>query len=463
MTLRNRVLLGLGFVAIVLAILGSRRVQTTEANLIRQVDDQLERTGPRLRPGELGDGAGPNPYFVAVLVDGDLQVVAEAQTTRAEPGRPELDVTIALAHLDEPAFTVNATGTNVRYRFRVRTAIQPSRERVVIAYGAPLEDVDLAVGRLIATELLGFGATMAALGMVGFWVVRLGIRPIKQMTTAASAMGAGDLSQRIPPAAAGTEAAELGVALNRMLGQIEAELAARTASEERLRRFVADASHELRTPLTTISGYAELYRMGGLSDREQLGEAMARTEAEARRMSGLVEDLLRLARLDEDRPLELTEVDLAVLVDDTARDARAVEPDRPVTVMADGPVVVRADEARMRQVLANLVGNVRVHTPPATPVALRLSTDAGAAVIQVVDSGPGMDPADAKRAFERFYRADASRVRATGGSGLGLAIVAAEVAAHRGQVGIDPTPGGGVTVTVRLPLPPTEQQQVAAG
>ena len=232
------------------------------------------------------------------------------------------------------------------------------------------------------------------------------------------------------------------------------DVTARAASEARLRQFVADASHELRTPLTTIQGYAELYRLGGLGDHDQLDEAMRRTEQEAHRMADLVDDLLNLARLDQGRPLDLGPVDLAAVLRDAARDAAAVEPHRPVDVEAPDPLVVQADEARMRQVVANLVGNVRMHTAPDVAVHLRLRRDGDWAVVEVADEGPGMDHETAARAFERFYRSDTARTRATGGAGLGLAIVAAVVAAHQGHVRITATPGGGTTVQVALPLAP---------
>jgi two-component system OmpR family sensor kinase len=274
------------------------------------------------------------------------------------------------------------------------------------------------------------------------------------MTGTATAIAAGDLSARVPDERAGTEAGELGVALNRMLGSIEAAFDERERSQDRLRRFVADASHELRTPVTTIRGYAELYRAGALEDRDELGEAMRRTEQEAIRMGSLVEDLLQLARLDQGRPLERAPVDLGVLVDDAARDARAVSPGRAVAVVRpDGrPLVVLGDEARLRQVVANLVGNALVHTPEEASIELRAGpADGGGAWLEVADRGPGMPPEVADRAFERFYRADPSRSRHKGGSGLGLSIVEATVAAHGGRVSLTSEVGAGTTVRIELP------------
>jgi two-component system OmpR family sensor kinase len=289
---------------------------------------------------------------------------------------------------------------------------------------------------------------IAILGLVIFWVLRLGVRPIKRMTKTASDIAAGDLSQRVPVERHGTEASQLGDALNAMMTAIEDAFDQRAASEARLRRFVADASHELRTPVTTIRGYAELYRHGGLTGAEDLSQAMRRTEQEAIRMASLVDDLLLLARLDEGRPLERATVDLGVLGVDAAADARAVAPDREITADVTEGVTVEGDEDRLRQVLGNLVGNAIVHTPDGTPVSVRVHNGDGRAVVEVHDDGPGIPPAIAAQAFERFSRAEASRSRHAGGSGLGLAIVQAIVVAHGGEVSLTSAPDDGTTVRV---------------
>jgi two-component system OmpR family sensor kinase len=236
-------------------------------------------------------------------------------------------------------------------------------------------------------------------------------------------------------------------------------------SEERLRRFVADASHELRTPLTSIRGFAELYRQGAVRSEEDVRRLIQRIEAEGGRMGLLVEDLLLLARLDRERPLTITPVDLAAIAGDAVHDARAVQPSRPLALhldesLTDVPVVL-GDEGRLRQVVGNLVTNALVHTPGDVRVTVTVAQDGADPdflLLRVADEGPGMDSTDAVRAFERFYRADASRTRAAGGTGLGLAIVASLVEAHGGTVGLETAPGQGATVTVRLPrsgpLPP---------
>lgn len=453
MSLRLRVLVGLAFVAMVLALMGVRTVRTTEHGLIAQVDSLLTRSAPRLRTTEgPSGGPGPSPFWVAVVTNGKLRIISEAELTRGDPGHPDLGAQEAVEHSGGPPFTVGVEGSEARYRVHVR-AFGPQDRTVVLA--APLEDVDDTVRRVRNNEMVRGLVILAALGLVAFWVDRLGARPIRQMTAAATAISAGQTTMRVPTATPGTEAAELGDALNHMLNRLDEEFASRTASDARLRQFVADASHELRTPLTTITGYAELYRMGGLDQPGQLDEAMRRTEQEARRMADLVEDLLTLARLDQGRPLEMAPMDLTQILGDTAADARAVEPTRPVDVDVPPSLVINADEARIRQVLANLVANVRTHTDPDTPLRLRARLEPDWAIIEVADEGPGMDHETAARAFERFYRADTARARATGGAGLGLSIVASVVEAHHGHVRIIPTPAGGTTVQVALPLTPT--------
>jgi two-component system OmpR family sensor kinase len=242
-----------------------------------------------------------------------------------------------------------------------------------------------------------------------------------------------------------------------MLGQLEQSFAERAASQERMRRFVADAGHELRTPLATIRGYGELYRIGAVTGAEDVRATFRRIEDAASRMGVLVEDLMHLARLDEGRPQAHEPVDLAVLAADALEDLRALDPGRPVALVglgADGTAagtVVRGDEGRLRQVLANLVGNVVEHTPAGTPAEIAVGQD-GEARLEVRDHGPGIPAEHADRVFERFYRVDAARSRESGGAGLGMAIVAAIVAAHHGRVDLTTTPGGGTTVRVTLPL-----------
>jgi two-component system OmpR family sensor kinase len=261
----------------------------------------------------------------------------------------------------------------------------------------------------------------------------------------------------MPEADDSTEVGRLGGAINAMLDRIQQAFGARWRSEQKVRQFAADASHELRTPLTTIRGYAELYRQGALGP-DQLPDAMRRIEQESQRMSTLVAELLELARLDRTSSLDLAETDLALLVRDAAADASAVEPGRPVQAEAPDRLIAVVDEARIRQVLANLLGNVREHTPPGTPVVVRLAPVQGGAVLEVADAGPGMPEEDAARAFDRFHRGaqragrpdDDDRDQGIS-SGLGLSIVQAIAAAHGGQAVLESRPGSGTRVRIWLP------------
>ena len=358
-------------------------------------------------------------------------------------------------------FTVGSTNGDMRWR-AVAGSLEDGTATFVVA--VPLRSVERTVTRLILVEfLLGLAVTLAC-AVIGWYAVRRAFRPLSQIEDTAAAIAAGDLTRRIPTRAANDEVTSLSHSLNSMLSQIEQSFAVREASEERMRQFVADASHELRTPLATVRGYAELYRQGAVREPEDVASAMGRIEGEARRMSGLVEDLLVLARLDGRRPMQLGAVDLTVLAGDAAQDARAIDPGRRITLTGlDGelaPTVVPGDEGKLRQVLANLVGNALNHTPPGTPVEIALGTRPaeGCAVVEVRDHGPGINPQEVRRVFERFYRSDPSRSRgAGGGSGLGLAIVAAIVEAHRGRVGVARTPGGGATFVVHLPTANSQQ------
>jgi two-component system OmpR family sensor kinase len=340
----------------------------------------------------------------------------------------------------------------------------------VLALG--LEDVQATVNQLVGIEVVVSLIVLLLLAGVAYAVVRSSLRRLDEVERTAGAIAAGDLSRRVPVEDSRTEIGRLGQALNAMLSQIEAAFrdreaseASARASEERMRRFVADASHELRTPLTSIRGFAELHRQGAVSDPADVQRILGRIEGEAQRMGLLVDDLLLLARLDQQRPLEQRPVDLLTLAADAVIDAEALAPDRPVRLLTDGledgpPPVVIGDEARLRQVLGNLVSNALRYTPPQSPVSIRIAVEGVDAVLQVIDQGPGLPPEDANRIFERFYRADPSRTRATSqtqGSGLGLSIVAALVAAHRGKVSVQTAPGAGATFTVRLPLQSTAE------
>jgi two-component system OmpR family sensor kinase len=325
------------------------------------------------------------------------------------------------------------------------------------AVAVPLRGLDTTVQRLLTFSVLVGLAVIAICAFLGWYGVRRAFRPLTQIEDTAAAIAAGDLSRRIPEPAAQDEVASLSRSLNAMLSQIEQSFAVREASEERMRQFVADASHELRTPLAAVRGYAELYRQGAVTRPGDITSTMRRIEDESIRMGGLVNDLLILTRLDRQRPLERGPVDLTVLAADAVQDARALDPHRHVRLLGlNGdlrPTTIEGDEAKLRQVVTNLVGNAVNHTPEGTDIEIAVGAGSpGHARLEVRDHGEGVDPVKARKVFERFYRADSSRVRGNGGgNGLGLAIVAAIVGAHDGQVGVAATPGGGATFVVDLP------------
>jgi two-component system OmpR family sensor kinase len=451
-SLRARLLLGTVVIALVLVVSAGVIARSTRVHLVAQVDAQLQDAGPRLPGGGPQEPRGGPPrlsdLYVGRIASGGALTTVFAPNLRGDTApTPEVSAAEVEALRSGDTVTVGSN-TDTRYRMVARREGQLGGMTVL---ALSLDDADDAVRRLVAVEVMAVTSILAVLAVVTWWVIRLGVRPVQRMTETASAIAAGDLSLRVDEAATGTEAGALGTALNLMLGRIEEAFDQRTESEGRLRQFVADASHELRTPVTTIRGYAELYRTGALQDPDELNEAMRRTEQEAVRMGSLVDDLLLLARLDQGRPADRSPVDLVALADDAVRDARAVAPDRDITLHADRVVVVQGDEARLRQVVANLVGNALVHAPGA-PIEVRVQETDGAAVLEVADQGAGMAEADAARAFERFYRADASRSRHHGGSGLGLAIVEATVRGHGGTVHLTSAPAHGTTVTVTLPV-----------
>jgi two-component system OmpR family sensor kinase len=308
---------------------------------------------------------------------------------------------------------------------------------------------------------------LVAIGAVGFLLVRLGLRPLTKIERTADDIAGGHLDLRVQSDSR-TEVGRLGSALNTMVGRLSSALRQREQSEARLRRFVADASHELRTPLTSIRGFAELHRRGGAPERADVDKVMGRIEDEAIRMGLLVEDLLLLARLDQERALDLTELDLRLLVQDAVHDARARDPDRPVELRTpESAVRVTVDEHRMRQVITNLVNNAVIHTPPGSPVHVIVGGPAtvdgppvavagvldsyARVVLEVIDEGPGVPLEAAPNLFDRFYRVDSARSRRRGGTGLGLAITGAILEAHGGRVELRTAPGKGARFTVFLP------------
>jgi signal transduction histidine kinase len=359
----------------------------------------------------------------------------------------------AISQPGEPALT--ATWKPVYVLAGSKNAeLLPAGENVVVV-ARPDSAVGSAVRGLVLTEVITGAVLLALLGVGGRWLIRRGLAPLDRMASTADMITSrGDLTARMPDPGDHAEAGRLAAAINTMLDRIQQAFGARWASEQKVRQFAADASHELRTPLTTIRGYAELYRQGALG-ADRLPNAMRRIEQEADRMSSLVAELLELARLDRNSSLDLTDTDMAELVRDAVADAKAVEPARPVSATAPPRLIVVADEPRIRQVLANLLGNVREHTEPGTPVAVRLAQAGQGALLEVTDAGQGMSEEAAARAFDRFYRGGHN---GNGhGSGLGLSIVQAIATAHGGHAMLRSSVGAGTSVQFWIPFRPPAQ------
>jgi len=357
----------------------------------------------------------------------------------------------SIAQPGQPAMTAIWRPVTAGEAARSNGTLPPGQS--ILAIARPDSAVRSQVRGLELVELVTGAVLLALLAVGGRWLISRGLAPLDRMASTADMITSrGDLTARMPDPGDHAEAGRLAGAINTMLDRIQQAFRARYESEQKVRQFAADASHELRTPLTTIRGYAELYRQGALGP-DRLPNAMRRIEQEADRMSSLVAELLELARLDRDSSLDLTDTDLSALVADAVADAQAVEPGRPVSARTPPSLVVVADEPRIRQVLANLLGNVRQHTAPDTPVAVRLSEAGQGALLEVTDGGEGMDAGAAARAFDRFYRGGHNGKNAHG-SGLGLSIVQAIAAAHGGHAMLKSAPGAGTSVQVWIPSYP---------
>jgi two-component system OmpR family sensor kinase len=472
-SLRARLLIAVGAVALVALIAADVATYSSfRSFLFNQVDESLETAHPpleaalnsgqtldvgtvaRLAPGmfvEVRGAGGENLGDVPAFQRGGQQVAPSLpahinlspSNEGPGPGEPATYLTVGAAAQGGP-------------QFRVRASALVGGNQLILA--APLTNTAGTLHRLLLIELAVTGGALAAAAVLGWWVVRVGLRPLEQVERTADAIAEGDLTRRVPEARPTTEVGRLARALNAMLERIqdafkqrdktEAEL---RRSEERLRRFVADASHELRTPLAAVSAYAELFERGARAQPEDLARVMAGVRSETARMGLLVEDLLLLARLDEGRPLERQSVELVRVAAEAVDAAGMVDASWPTQLVATEPVEVTGDAARLRQVIDNLLANVRAHTPSGTRSTVRVAREGPEAVVEVSDDGPGLSAEQAEKAFERFYRAEVSRSRQYGGTGLGLSIVAAIVGAHGGSVGVSGTDGGGATFTIRLP------------
>ena len=471
MSLRGRLLLAVGAVALVaLVVADVATYSALRSFLYQRVDQTLEsahrilESGVDVRGGgiyyEVRDDAGNvlrhggggrfGEEYTPKLPNRITGLSGGNAPTNLGPG-PGLGGPEARRHL--VVRSSEAGGP----RFRVLASSLPGGGQLVVA--TPLNEVTGTLHRLFRIEL---GVTLAALvgaGLLGWSLVRVGLKPLEEVEATASAIAEGDLDRRVPGEEHTTEIGRLARTLNVMLGKIQDAFSARDATEARLRRFVADASHELRTPLAAVSAYAELFDRGARDNPEDLSRAMHGIRTETARMGGLVEDLLLLVRMDEGRPFEQKPVELVTLAAEAVDAARAMGPAWPVTLVASEPVEVVGDRSRLRQVVDNLLSNVRAHTPPGTTATVTVAKDGDHAVLTVADDGPGMSEEQVSRAFERFYRADPSRSRLHGGAGLGLAIVAAIVETHGGTVEAVSPAGGGATFTARLPIGTVTQRE----
>ena len=477
MSLRARLLVGL--VALAAVGLGVAAVATYEEQrsfLLTRVDQQVADSrlpvsvalglihpgGAQARRGVPGAGPsqGPTTFQTSgtygVVLDAGGKVLQTHSFTYGEaapspPALPAKLLTSSFRSTRVRVFTVDSkSGSALRYR---AAAFSLSGGHVLVI-AVPLRDADQTLSRLVVVEVLVGVGVIIALIVLGWVVIRLGLRPLERMGRVASEIAHGDLTRRVSPDDERTEVGRLGSSLNQMLVQIEHAFAARGESEDRLRRFLSDASHELRTPLASIRGYAELFRLGATSAPDELERTMARIESEATRMGVLVENLLLLARLDELPEMQLVGVDLRELAEHAAQDTRAVAPERDVRLTASDPVLVLGDPEQLRQVLANLTRNAVIHTPAESAIEISLRREDAAAVFEVRDHGPGLPEDAGDRVFERFWRSEGGRTRGPGGSGLGLAIVKAIVEAHHGEAHAANAPGGGAIFRVTLPLAP---------
>ena len=456
MTLRRRlVLLTVGLSALALLTAGIVGSVLVRSFAVRRVDQQLVGFANRrpIGPDNAADFVRRCPtsptnaqgVLFEVYRSG---VAACAPESATDPGGGPNMTVDRLAHTIDKPFTVPGKKNGHSYR----VIVQPLTANAVSVRAIDLADVQAAWREQILVTIVGSVLVLGAVGGIGLLLIRRDLRPLERITLTADAIAQGDRSHRVDVDDTTSEVGRLGTAFNTMLSSIETSFAEQQRTEDKLRRFAADASHELRTPLTSIRGYAELYRAGGAATPERLGTVMRNIEREATRMSGLVDDLLLLSKMDHEQPIERLPVDLANIANDAVDDLRATAPERTVTARVEPGIIVTGDEARLRQVFANLLANVRLHTPDGTPAEVAVRVEGDSAVINVADHGPGVPPAERELVFERFVRLDPSRTRASGGSGLGLAIVRTLVRAHGGSITIEETPGGGATFVARLPL-----------
>ncbi len=475
MSLRARLVGAISVVAVVaLSLAGFATYTAFSRAQLRQLDQELERAHEPIEEIVAADPddleflvaqTAPRVFVAIQDPSGKIRLLIPVR----EPGHDDATIALeAVGELDWPTTpsigdrdmaifrTVRTTSGNDELRLRIALLSDGS----TLFIGQPMHEIRGSQRQLLLIVVVVAAGALVVAIVGGWFLVRAGLKPLRgvEQTALAIAEG-GQLDQRAPGGEADTEVGRLANALNTMLDRIDSAFEERDrveadlrASEKRMRRFVADVSHELRTPLAAVSAYSELFERGARNHPADLDRAIHGIANETNRMNGLVEELLLLARLDEGRPLTQEPVDLAALLVEAVGTARAVAPEFPVALRIAEVVTVTGDATRLRQVVDNLLANVRAHTPTGTSSTIDLHTEAGDAVITVADNGPGMEAEEAALIFERFYRVDSSRSRQTGGAGLGMSIVTAIVAAHDGNVGLQSSPGKGVVVTIRLPL-----------
>jgi two-component system OmpR family sensor kinase len=469
-SLRARLAAAAAVVALIaLIVTGAATYSALQAYLMAQVDQALVTAETPLAAAlDAGRAVGlplvarlaPGMFVEVRGSNGEVLGTVEAESPGGRAYTPSLPETLGAGGEAGSAtwLTVPAAESGGP-AFRVLATELVGGAQLIVA--DPLTEEARILRRLIDIEVVVAVIALAAAAGLGWWVVGVGLEPLREVEATTAAIAAGQLQERVPEGPPGTELGRLARAFNSMLDRIQDAFNRRDAieaalrrSEERLRQFVADASHELRTPVAAVAAYAELFERGADRRPEDLARILAGIRVETSRMTRLVEDLLLLARLDEGRPLDTESVELVGLAAEAVEAARAVGPAWPVRLEARRAVEVRGDAVRLRQVLDNLLANVRAHTPPGTAAVVRVGGDDAEAVVEVSDNGPGLTPEQAGHVFERFYRADPSRSRSqAGGAGLGLAIVAAIVSAHGGTIDVASQLGQGTTFTVRLPRP----------
>ena len=501
MSLRTRLLAAVGVVSLVALIIAGVTMYTSLGSFLNnRVDQALQTTNVAFGGSGHPPGFGPPPGGTVPGATGGGQAPSDTSAPRFAPGLfveriTTAGVTTEVQKASEPGghqytpslpanlfstFSTKPTGSSEFLTTastqasgpQFRVLVSKTSDGDVLVLGQTLDSTAETLRQLLWIGLAVTGGALIIALLLGLWLVRVGLRPLREVELTAEAIAEGDLTRRVPGEEQRTEVGRLARVLNVMLGRIQRAFADRDAteaqlrrSEERLRRFVADASHELRTPVAAVSAYAELYARGAAEHPEDVSRFIAGIQGESERMKRLIEDLLLLARLDEGLPIEHQPVELVSVVAEAIEAGRAVGPEWPLTLRATGPLEVMGDRLRLRQVIDNLLSNVRAHAPAGTHtvVSVGAGADGGKAVVEVADDGPGLSPEQAAQVFERFYRADPSRTRTSGGSGLGLSIVWSIVTAHNGTIVASPRAAGGAVFTVTLPASTEEMANGSAG